>query len=93
MSLAKSVKPGNAGRACFTRPIAKVGVVGATVGTAANDSSLRAKPAIAPTTRRETIDPVMLIHEQRAETMRLVAQWIRDAFRALMGRSPAGTTA
>jgi hypothetical protein len=90
MSLAKSAKPRNAVRTCFARPIAKVGVVGASAGTAANDASLRAMPAAAPATIRETIDPVLLIHEQRAETFRLLAQWIRNA---VMGRAPEGTPA
>ncbi len=100
MNLAKSPVSRNAVKVRTVRPIAKVGVVGAKSGTAANESLRRVggdfvvpEAANGRDASRIGIDPVLLIHNERAETFRLLAQWIRQGFRALMGQSPARATA
>jgi hypothetical protein len=100
MNIAICSKSRHAAKARSVRPITRIGVVGETSGTAANEPMRRAGGnfVVAEAANgREAISmdvpPMLLIHNERMETFRLLAQWVRHGFRALTGQLPAGTAA
>src|SRR5438067_4485941 len=85
MNLATSTESRNAAEARTVRTIAKVSAVGGKPGTAANETLARVNFVESLAANRGdasyvAIDPVLLIHSERAETFRLLAQWVRQGF-------------
>jgi len=98
MNVARSTESCNATEARAVRTIAKVSLVGGKSGTAANETLGRVNFVESLAANREdasyvAIDPVLLIHSERAETFRLLAQWVRQGFRTVIGQFLAGKTA